>query len=59
MAQAQDFERLVGRSDVDMQLQVFGEGMVPALWENMQAQREAEESFFDFLTISKERNLDG
>ena len=59
LAQAQDFERLVGRSDVDMQLQVFGEGMVPALWENMQAQREAEESFFDFLTISKERNLDG
>lgn len=45
LAQAQDFERLVERSDVDMRLQVFGKGMVSALWENMQAQREQAPNF--------------
>ena len=59
LAQAQDFERLVERNDVDMHLEVFGEGMIPALWENMQAQREVPESFSDFLSSFKERNTDG
>jgi hypothetical protein len=59
LAQAQDFERLVERNDVDMHLEVFGRGMIPALWENMQAQREVPESFSDFLSSFKERNTDG
>lgn len=54
LAQAQDFERLVGRDDIDIKLNVFGEGMVPALWENMQAQREQPENFFSFLETCKE-----
>lgn len=54
LAQAQDFERLVGRNDVDMKLRIFGRGMVPALWENMQAQRELPQNFFSFLETCKE-----
>jgi len=56
LAQAQDFERLVARHDVDMKIDVFGKGMVPALWENMQAQREAPESFFKFLADCREKS---
>ena len=54
LAQAQDFERLVERNDVDMKLRIFGRGMVPALWENMQAQRELPQNFFSFLKTCKE-----
>jgi hypothetical protein len=33
--------------------------MIPALWENMQVQREVPESFSDFLSSFRERNTDG
>ena len=32
LAQAQDFEKLIERLDVDMDLRVYGEGIVPELW---------------------------
>jgi len=56
LAQAQDFERLVARSDVDMRLQVFGQGMVPALWENMQAQREISPTFASYVAKCEKGN---
>ena len=34
LAQAQDFEKLMERLDVDMDLQVHGEGIVPELWKS-------------------------
>ena len=32
LAQAQDFEKLIERFDVDMDLKVYGKGIVPELW---------------------------
>tara|TARA_R100000306_G_scaffold62194_2_gene67535 strand:- start:18 stop:2228 length:2211 start_codon:yes stop_codon:yes gene_type:complete len=51
LAQAQDFEKLVQRFDVDLDIDVLGSGMIPELWKLQQSKREKLQSYTELLDV--------
>ena len=51
LAQAQDFEKLVQRFDVDLDIEVLGSGMIPELWKLQQSKKEKLQPYTELLDV--------